>query len=428
LRKINLSISELYGDIVANLNICLISREFPPETDWGGIGKYTYRLAKGLVQAGNAVHVITQSLAANKVYQDNGIYVHRIPHKSCFMFRGCLREFSLRLEYSQTVYGKLKDIIYKYNIDIVEAPNFSAESFVYSLFKKVPLVIRLHSSFYEVIKNYQWPDTLDRRLSCFLEDTSILRSDLITCSTSICAKAMAQHLDIDYKKIAVIPLGIEMPAEVKYEISFNDSVNVLFVGRLERRKGPHILIQAIPMVLKEVPHAHFTFVGRDTFATSEFSSFEGGKEKSFKEFILRDFPGEYRDKVAFTGYVDNNEVHKYFSSCDIFVAPSLYESFGFIYLEAMSYAKPVIGCWTGGVPEVIVDGKTGVLIPPADPIALSKAIIYLLKNPRLREKIGLEARRYVEKNFTQEIMVENTVRAYRETINKKRNRKSLFVF
>jgi hypothetical protein len=405
------------------LNICLVSREYPQETGWGGIGTYTHQLAHGLARNGHNVRVIALSLDGNNEYMDGNVYVHRISHRILFLKKGPLLEFAVRLEYSYQLYKNLKALIDRYDIDIVEAPNFFAEGIVYSLFKRVPLVTRLHSPFSEVINAYGWKNTFDRRLSCFLEDVSIMHSDLITCSTKACAKNMAQHLGINFKKIRIIPLGVKVPEPGNYKTTSNfpsnGRLNVLFIGRLERRKGVHILMQAIPLVLKEFPQAHFTLIGRDTFLNSRYSSFDGPKENSFKGSLLNDFPQGYRDKVDFLGFVKSEELPKYLGSCDLFVAPSLYETFGFIYIEAMSYERPVVASRIGSVSEVVIDGKNGLLVTPGDPSALAEAIAYLLRNRSIREEMGRAGREYVEKNFTQEIMVENTLMAYREVLNRK---------
>lgn len=401
------------------MNICLISREYPPETGWGGIGTYTYHLAHGLANLGHRVHIIAQSLDVDKEYLDGKVYVHRIVHKTLFPCKGPFREFALRLEYSQMIYQKLKEIIKKYCIDIVETPNFSAEGFVYSLSKKAPLVTRLHTHFSEVIEFCQWPKTFDRNLSCRLEDSTILRSDLVTCSSQRHKDIVFDEIGLNSKNIEIIPLGIPLPDLIENSSKVDNPLTVLFVGRLEKRKGVHILIKSIPYVLKEIPNVTFILIGRDTFINPDYISFDGQEKYSFKTQLIKNIPDQFQQNVRFLGHVDNSELSKYFRSCNIFVGPSLYESFGFIYIEAMSYGKPVIGCKVGGIPEVMVDQKTGFLVPPGDPIALAKAIIFLLRNKQYREEMGRAARRHVEMNFTRELMCKNTLRAYRKVLNGK---------
>ena len=126
------------------MNICLLSREYPPETLWGGIGSYTHRLAEGLVKAGQSVYVITLSLNQERVYEANGVIVHRIPLISKYPFKFGLHEFGTRLEYSELISKKVGELHSKIGIDVVESPNFYAEGFS-SLSRKIPFVTRVHT-------------------------------------------------------------------------------------------------------------------------------------------------------------------------------------------------------------------------------------------------------------------------------------------
>ena len=403
------------------LNICILSREYPPETNWGGIGTYTFHLATGLARAGHSVHVICQSLDIDKEYEDQGVRVHRVTHKSFYPFKGPLREFGLRWEYSRSIYQKFKEVIERYQIDIVEAPNLGGEGLVYSFHKTVPLVTRLHTHFSEVVELLGWKRDFDMRLSCAMETAAIRRSDLVFCSTKAHADLVAREIGMPPEQIRIIPLGVPLPVLKPRESENHDPI-VLFIGRLEKRKGVDDLIQAIPKVLKEVPLATFLIVGRDSFIKEKEVSFSGEQKHSYKELLLMMLPLEYRDRVKFLGYVSQEDLEAYFRSCDLFVAPSLYESFGFIYIEAMSYAKPVIGCAVGGVPEVIKDGETGILVPPQGPHRLAIEIISLLKDPTRRLKMGIAGRKDVEQRFNCEQMVEDTLAIYTQICTRVRRK------
>jgi glycosyltransferase involved in cell wall biosynthesis len=103
------------------------------------------------------------------------------------------------------------------------------------------------------------------------------------------------------------------------------------------------------------------------------------------------------------------------------VAPSIYESFGLIYLEAMNYAKPVIGCRSGGVPEVIDHGQTGLLVEPQDPAALAEAIVSLLQRPGRLHEMGIAARKRLLEEFTYVQMARRFAQAYRKAIRSFQN-------
>ena len=105
------------------------------------------------------------------------------------------------------------------------------------------------------------------------------------------------------------------------------------------------------------------------------------------------------DFVTFTGKIPNHMVVSQLHSFDLFVVPSLSESFGVSALEASSCAIPVIASKVGGLPEVVVDGKTGYLVPPGDASAIASKIIKLIEEPSLRQQLGKEGRRFVLENY-----------------------------
>ena len=136
--------------------------------------------------------------------------------------------------------------------------------------------------------------------------------------------------------------------------------------------------------------------------------------------MREDFERQYSKKpwmshVIFTGFVDEAQRDQAIQNCDIFVGPSRYESFGLVYLEAMRAGKPCIGCDVGGIPDVITDGDTGLLVPSADEKALLEAIIRLVEDPQLRFRMGQNGLRDFRTKFTEELMV-NSAEAFFEDL------------
>lgn len=399
------------------MRIGLVSREYPPDTAWGGIGVYTHQLAHGLAARGHTVHVIALGLDGNQDVVDGPIHVHRVGRHAIRGTLPFLTEWCGRFEYSYRVYRKLSRLVEQHALGVVEAPNFFGEGFICALRRVAPLVIRLHTPFSEVIQILGWRPTLDLRLSCALEDAAIRRSDLVTCSTTAHSQFVARELGLDPSRIERIPLGIDVPdLHAEGPVPELPHPAVLFVGRLEKRKGIHALLRAFPQVLREVPDAHLFVIGRETYTDDRTSGFEGAPQYSLKEQFLRECPPLEAARVHFLGHKESEVLGGYYRACDLFVAPSLYESCGLVYLEAMAYAKPVIGCSVGGVPEVVEDGVTGLLVPPEDPVQLAAAMSRLLKDTPLRHEMGRQGRRRVETHFTRELMVERTLQAYRRLV------------
>ena len=148
-------------------------------------------------------------------------------------------------------------------------------------------------------------------------------------------------------------------------------------------KGHKYFVKAAAEIRKEKYRVKFLIVG------------DGFLRTKLQDFVVKK---NMEKDVIFTGFKRNLE--ELYSSIDILVNPSLYESFGNTCLEAMAYGKPVIATNTGGVPEVIEDGVTGILVPPRNFKKMAEAVIYLLKNPNITQKMGKAGREKAKKYFT----------------------------
>ena len=131
-------------------------------------------------------------------------------------------------------------------------------------------------------------------------------------------------------------------------------VTILYVGRLERRKGIDRLLQAIPQVVLNSPHCKFVIAGADTGDAPH-----GG---SYQDYFDSFAPPAAREATTFLGHVEEGALSQLYADCDIFAAPSLSESFGLIYLEAMVHAKPVVAFHAGATPEIVAHNATGILV------------------------------------------------------------------
>jgi len=135
-----------------------------------------------------------------------------------------------------------------------------------------------------------------------------------------------------------------------------------------------------------------------------------------------DLVNEYglEDMVEFTGRVTNEQLVRKYSSSHIAVTPSVYEGFGLPAAEAMACEVPVIVTRAGALPEVVGNGKSGILVPPQDPNALAKAIKALLEDETLQHRLSSEGRRRVTRHFTWEQTAKQVVDVYDEVSRLKR--------
>lgn len=206
------------------------------------------------------------------------------------------------------------------------------------------------------------------------------------------------------QKVFAVSTGIDIekfnPDKVKVtlreELQLNKEIPLIgTVGVLRKKKGHHILLEAIPRVLKEFPQACFVLVG------------DGPQRKNIEDKIKE---LKLYKNVLMLGHRD--DVPQILKSIDLFVLPTLQEALGTSFLEAMAMGKPVIGSDVDGVREVIDDGINGYLIPPDKPDILSKKIIELLKNPQKASQMGQAGRKKIQSKYTLEHMCQEMFNLY----------------
>ena len=195
---------------------------------------------------------------------------------------------------------------------------------------------------------------------------------------------VSRYLPGDYQ---IIPNGIDIEhfsPKVPPIEGFNDSkLNILFVGRLEKRKGVDCLLAAYGEVKRQFPDVRLIVVGPGTRLRSKY-------ERLVHKNKLTD--------VVFTGFVSASDLPRYYQRADIFCAPaSKGESFGIILLEAMASGKPVVASSIEGYASLLNDGEEGLLFPVGDVEALAQALLQLLNSKSLRHEMGEKGRNKAEK-------------------------------
>ncbi len=204
----------------------------------------------------------------------------------------------------------------------------------------------------------------------------------------------------------VIPNGIDL-VQFSQDISPIDEfcdgkLNLLFVGRLEYRKGLNYLLKALKYVYQEIPNSRLIIVGPGTRLRRKY-------EKQVKRDRLTD--------VTFVGYVPCNELPRYYKTADIFCAPATgRESFGIVLLEGMAAGKPVVASNIPGYASVLTDGVEGILVPPKDEKALAQALISLMTDQSLRQQMGTKGKVKAAK-YSWERVAQRVLDCYAEVLS-----------
>ena len=197
----------------------------------------------------------------------------------------------------------------------------------------------------------------------------------------------------------IIPYGIHLPPEQDWPATPG---RILTVGRLIARKGHIYLIRAMTHLL-DLPDAHLVIVG------------QGHEREALEQEIGR---LGLEDRVSLTGRVSDAELEAYYQSCQVFALPAIVdasgdtEMLGMVSLEAMRYCKPVIASNVGGIPDIVVDGESGLLVPQKDPEALAAAIRRVLGDDAQARRLGHGGYRFAREHFSWESVQRATLAMY----------------
>jgi len=201
----------------------------------------------------------------------------------------------------------------------------------------------------------------------------------------------------------VVPPQIEDGSTVREELGVGvDEKLVGNIGALVDAKGQRYLVEAIPLILKKAPKTKFVIVG------------SGRLESSLKSCASR---LGVSGSVFFPGF--RKDVGRYLAALDLFVAPSCMEGLNNSIIEAMMVGKPVIASDVGGIPEIIENGKTGLLVSPGSHITLAEAILDGLNNPEKAARLASAGQETALRKFTTDKMIDGTVGVYEQLLREK---------
>lgn len=206
-------------------------------------------------------------------------------------------------------------------------------------------------------------------------------------------------LGIPRDKIGYLPNGID--TKVFSPQQEKEDNLLLFIGRIDFRKGLHILLKSLRYLEKST---HLMIVGPPSWSLEYYQN------------ILRLIEEENqkgKHKIDYLGVIDSQNLLMLYQKASIIILPSFAEGFPVVILEALSCETPVIATPVGGVPEVIRDRKNGILVPRNNPLKLAEAIQYLLDNKDIRIRLGLEGRKWIMDNFSLEVVVNKLCKIYR---------------
>jgi D-inositol-3-phosphate glycosyltransferase len=287
----------------------------------------------------------------------------------------------------------------------------------------LPIVHMFHTLGY--MKNQIAMDESERAPQVRLDGEAhvVQLADRIIAATPAEKSQLIEYLNAAAARIAIVPPGVDLGRFHNFEKEEERQVactkagipssnhNILFAGRIEPLKGIDTLLRAMSILRECYPQAvertYVAIIGGDPWADTLDAEMARLQALRTKLGI--------HDLVTFLGAKDQDALPAYYASADMVVMPSHYESFGMVALEAMAMGTPVIASEVGGLAHLIQHGVNGFHVPSRNPEALAARILQLLESPRLRQKLGQNARLYAQQ-YAWENIVQQMLAVYNELL------------
>jgi glycosyltransferase involved in cell wall biosynthesis len=400
------------------LRILFLSEEYPPETGWGGIARSTHNTAHALARRGHEVHVLSAVRSQQeRHYKDEDVYVHRLGVADLFKLgKWRWAAVSARcLERALATYRGCRRLGIQF--DVVEYPECGAEGLFFSLSRKWPTVAHLHTPLVLLVEHSGHKGGVSDRVAGYLEGLSVRRADMITSPSQALADWTRERFHLKNHRISVIPYPAPVQDQTTNAVPVEASgqSRVLLVGRLEFNKNPEVIVRAAKQVLEKVTEAEFIFAGG--------TKLRDGVDYQHWLTDLAEKCG-VASRMHFLGHQERQDVAALQRTASVIVVPSRWESLGYVVLEAMIAARPIVASRVGGIPEVIRHGETGLLVDPEDTGGWAQAIIALLTDHERARQMGIRAREDALDRFDPATIAAQRETIYREAIRLHHRRRS----
>lgn len=379
------------------MHICFLTGEYPTEgLAQGGIGSFVYTLAHRLVENGVKVTVLgLYKIEKEYTEVDGGITVIRLPYSK--------RRFASFLYNKKVLNKELKKLGQSdYPIDILEGSELSFAFLGHKgTFKKI---IRMHGG------HHFFAVTLGKKPAFWRgwqERQSFKHADYVCAVSDFVANKTRELLHLTCP-ITTIYNPIELNEFYQANPAKAVRHSLLFVGTVCEKKGVRQLILSLQYLINKYSDIQLNIVGRD---------WHSKEIPSYISLLKKEMPAELLQHVIFLGSVEHKNIPKLIEAAQICVYPSLMESFGIAWIEALAMGKMLVGSKIAPAYEIFKDGETGLLCDPYSPESIAEKISYCFDNEDVATEMGLKARMDIIDRFSVDNLVHKNICFYKSCLN-----------
>jgi len=400
------------------LRICFVTPEYALCPPFGGIATYTRDAAQWLAAHGHDVHVIVVARRDDrKTLDDGGVQLHQVSpvrirprrlltYASRIPGLGVLREAYCGwdlLENSVGAWRVVRGLHSASPFDVIEvADSYGLGSWgLMGASRWPPILVRSHGYLDLSLQHANW---CGARFQLALERLSVRRADFVLAVSVERVEHYQSVFGVEPSRIGSLPHGVDYSAwnQPSSRASRDKGcVSILYLGRIELRKGCDTLLDALRMVHDVEPRARVVFLGN---VARDMEARHDG------------FMQEAASWAEHVHAVPQDEVRHYLHQADMIVLPSRFETLPRVLIEALAVGTPQVATPVNGIPEIVDDGLTGLLVPVDDARALSDAILELSASPWLRDRMSQESRRRARRLFDINDVMARQVAVYRALV------------
>jgi glycosyltransferase involved in cell wall biosynthesis len=369
------------------MRVCFICCELPPAPG-GGIGPCVLTTARGLRDAGHEV-VVLGSYERPYDWNEPGVRVEAVLPES--------RSWRLPFRGRTRIRQRLAELHRRTPLDVVEWPDYQG-LFLWNLPGTVDVVRnhgtgishRLHGLRARApVQEYMERRTL-LRIPNWIGVSRWFMDEFLGITGAHPSRSTVVYNPVD--------TGVFCPGDTP-----RDPGLILYAGAVSERKGAFALARAAREFLPRLPHARLVYVGSEHFP--------GGRAR-----VLAEAGDDAARQIEFINPLPQDELAGWMRRAAVFAMPSILESFGNVWAEAMASGTPVLGSALTAGPEVVPHGEAGLLVNPGNPAGVAEAVMRLMGDPELRERMGRRGREVALARYSTAVGIPETIRFYRECL------------
>jgi len=400
----------------SKMRVLMFSWEYPPHVV-GGLGAHVAALVPALARAGIEVHLVTPRWNggdAHQVIVGDKTRTRRKHVGNAIVYRvepPVAKLGNFLADVLQTNLGFLEQghaLVNKYGgFDLIHAHDWLVASAAMSLGRlhKTELLATIHATQRGRARGHLSGETacaIDR-----IEGWLAYEARRVICASRFMANEVVSYFEVSADKVDVVPNGVDAApfdalehadlSEFRAQWARPEERIVFFVGRLVHEKGVHLLVEAVPRIVAEIPQTRVIIAGAGEMSDCL-------KRRAWELGVA--------DKVLIAGFVSDSDRDRLFKVADVAVFPSLYEPFGIVALEAMAARCPVVASSMGGLSEVVQHDVNGATVYPDNVESLAWGLLHTLRYPDRAQARAAVAYRMVKEEYGWDRVAARTIEVY----------------